>query len=94
MEAGFVPLVAFPELKKTYYNKELFPVFSSRLPDRKRKDISAILKKYSLDEYDAYLLLKRSGAKLPIDNLQFVDPVLDLDSPFRRHFILQVLDIT
>lgn len=88
LEAGFVPLVAFPELKKTYYNKELFPVFSSRLPDRKRKDISAILKKYSLDEYDAYLLLKRSGAKLPIDNLQFVDPVLDLDSPFRRHFYI------
>ena len=55
-----------------YRSEELFPAFSSRLPDRKRKDIDKILKKYNLDEYDTYELLKRSGAKLPIDNLQFV----------------------
>ena len=88
LEVGFVPLVAFPDLKKTYYNEKLFPAFSSRLPDRKRRDINKILEKYSLDEYDAYLLLKRSGAKLPIDNLLFVDPVLDLDSSFRRNFLI------
>lgn len=33
---GFTPLVAFPDLDCVYYNKELFPVFESRLPDKKR----------------------------------------------------------
>lgn len=62
-----------------YKCEELFPVFSSRLPDRKRKDIKKILEKYGLKEYDSYQLLKRSGARLPIDNLQFVDPILNFE---------------
>ena len=72
MKNGFKPLVSFDRIDVVYKSEELFPAFSSRLPDRKRKDINKILKKYGLDEYDAYELLKRSGAKLPIDNLQFV----------------------
>ena len=33
-----------------------------------------------MEEYDAYKLLKRSGARLPIDNLEFIDPILDENS--------------
>ena len=66
--------------------EELFPVFSSRLPDKKRKDIKKILEKYKLEEYDSYELLKRSGAKLPIDNLQFIDPILDFEDEFEKKF--------
>ena len=73
---GFKPLISFEDLDKTYYSDILFPVFSSRLPDRKRRDIQKILEKYELSSFDDYKLLKRSGAKLPIDNLKFIDPIL------------------
>lgn len=75
--AGFELLIAFPDAEKIYRNDILFPVFSSRLPDPKRKGIEEILNKYNLKHYDAYELLKRSGAKLPIDNLEFIDPILN-----------------
>ena len=29
-----------------------------------------------MDEYDAYTLLQRGGARLPIDSLEFIDPIL------------------
>ena len=72
MRNGFKPLISFSKTDVVYMSEELFPAFSSRLPDRKRKDIDKILNQYGLNEYDAYELLKRSGAKLPTDNLQFV----------------------
>ena len=77
IKAGFELLIAFPDTDKVYQNDDLFPVFASRLPDPKRKGIEEILKKYYLQNYDAFELLKRSGAKLPIDNLEFIDPILD-----------------
>lgn len=85
---GFVPLVAFPDLDCVYYSKELFSVFESRLPDKKRKDMQSILKKYELQEYEPYQLLKRSGGRLPIDDLYFVDPICALDEPFKRKFYI------
>lgn len=88
IEAGFTPLVSFERLDVVYKSEKLFPVFSSRLPDRKRKDIDRILKKYGLEEYDSYQLLKKSGAKLPIDNLQFIDPILNYESNFEKSFYI------
>lgn len=83
---GFRPLVSFPDLESVYCSKVLFPVFESRLPDKKRKDMESILKKYDLDEYEPYQLLKRSGARLPIDSLFFIDPIIDTSKPFNRKF--------
>lgn len=88
IEDGFAPLLCFPDLSKQYEDDKLFSVFSSRLPDKKRKNIKDILKKYGLEEYDEYTLLKRSGARLPIDNLEFVDPVLDGERELTRIFYL------
>ena len=79
-------LVSFEKLDTVYKSEKLFPVFASMLPDRKRKDIGRILEKYGLDEYDAYQLLKKSGAKLPIDNLQFIDPILDYNGSLKKSF--------
>lgn len=62
--------------------------FASRLPDGKRKDIKKVLHKYGLREYDAYELLKASGARLPIDSLKFVDPILNIDVAFERDFYM------
>lgn len=86
IEVGFTPLVSFERLDVVYKSEKLFPVFASRLPDRKRKDIKKILKKYGLEEYDSYQLLKKSGAKLPIDHLQFIDPILNYESSFEKLF--------
>ncbi|MDO4292071.1 MAG: HIRAN domain-containing protein [Eubacteriales bacterium] len=85
---GFTLLVSFEDLDRTYECDELFPVFSSRLPDKKRKDIQKILEKYGLEEYNSYELLKRSGARLPIDNLHFIDPILDIKGAFRKTFFV------
>ncbi len=76
---GFQALVSFDDanITKIYKNDVLFPVFSSRLPDKKRRDIENILLKYGLKEYDEYELLKRSGARLPIDNLFFIEPIFN-----------------
>lgn len=83
---GFLPLISFPELNGIYCSNALFPVFESRLPDKKRKDMGNILKKYGMDEYEPYQLLKRSGARLPIDSLYFIDPIIDTSKPFKRKF--------
>ena len=42
----------------------------------------------SLEKYDDYMLLKRSGARLPIDNLEFIDPILSLDTDVTRIFYM------
>lgn len=88
IEDGFVPLLCFPDLDQQYKDKKLFPVFSSRLPDKKRKNIKDILKKYGLENYDEYTLLKRSGARLPIDSLEFIDPILDGEKDLTRIFFV------
>ena len=82
---GFTLLTAFPKRVK-YECETLFPAFLSRLPDKKRSDIANILNKYGLVEYDAYQLLKKSGAKLPIDDIYFIDPIFDINNKFERTF--------
>ncbi len=72
LKVGFVPLIAFNDIKKKYTSDRLFASFSSRVPDRRRKDIKKILEKYGMDEYDEYKLLKLSGGRLPIDSLEFI----------------------
>ena len=74
---GFELLIPFEDASKVYESDTLFPTFSSRLPDRKRRGIEKILEKYGLEEFDDYKLLKRSGARLPIDSLEFIDPILE-----------------
>ena len=71
-EKGFELLIAFPQINATYENPELFAVFSSRLPEPTRPDIKKILDTYWMTKYDEFELLKRSGAKLPTDNYEFV----------------------
>ena len=90
LTVGFIPLMPFNDTAKEYYSPTLFPIFSSRLPDRKRVDIKAILAKYELsDEYDEYELLKASGARLPIDSFEFVDPIfIDIEGDICRNFFI------
>ena len=86
-ELGWKMLRPFPE-EKEYQSKKMFPVFSCRLPDSKRRDIDAILKEYELEKYDEYELLKKSGARLPIDSYEFVDPIFPDDETIHRKFYI------
>ena len=85
---GFQGIAAFEDFSKKYTSEKLFPVFASRLPDKKRRVISDILKRYNLDEYDEYLLLKNSGARLPIDTFEFIDPIFDDEETISRDFFI------
>ena len=69
---SFTPIFPFLNKDSEYQNKNLFPVFASRLPDPKRIDIKEILSKYNIDEYDQFDLLRKSQGRLPIDTLEFI----------------------
>ncbi len=75
-ECGFNGLVAFPDLSAEYTNDELFPVFENRLPDKRRKDLPDVLKRYGLQEYDAFELLKKTGGKTPTDTISFAESII------------------
>lgn len=88
IKKGFEPLIAFPNIDEVYENNNMFPAFSSRLPDKRRKDVKGILRKYKLEEYDAFELLKKSGGKLPTDSLEFIDPIFLDESNIEREFYI------
>lgn len=85
--AGWRKLDAFPD-EKVYSSEELFAAFACRLPDPKRRDMQEILKKYNLDHYDGYELLKRSSGRLPIDTYEFIDPIFPEDETIIRDFYI------
>ena len=70
---GFRPLVSFPQLNATYENSFLFPMFSSRVPDKRRPDMDKILATYNLSAFEPFEYLKASGGRLPIDKFEFID---------------------
>ncbi len=74
--------------EKVYESDVLFPVFASRLPDRKRRDINKILEKYGLVEFDEFELLRKSEARLPIDTYSFIDPIFSADETVEREFFV------
>lgn len=84
---GWKMLEAFPE-EKIYESAILFPTFSSRLPDPKRRDIDKILNKYGLNQYDAFELLKKNGGRLPIDTYEFISPIFPDDKIVQREFFI------
>lgn len=89
LKKGFELLISFDDITKKYSSDKLFSPFRSRVPDRRRKGIGDILAKYGLDEYNEYELLKKSGGRLPIDNMEFIDPILDNgEDPIERYFYI------
>lgn len=84
---GWTKFEVFPE-EKIYESEVLFPVFASRLPDKKRRDIDKILEKYGLSEFDEFELLRKSEARLPIDTYSFIDPIFPEDETIQRDFYI------
>lgn len=76
IEEGFRLHPAFPNKNIVYQSKELFNAFTSRLPDRKRKDYKGITTRYNLPENCTdYELLKASAGKLATDNYEFAPAI-------------------
>lgn len=84
---GWTKFEVFPE-EKAYESEVLFPVFASRLPDKKRRDIGKILEKYGLSEFDEFELLRKSEARLPIDTYSFIDPIFPEEETVQRDFFI------
>ena len=84
---GWAKFDAFPD-EKVYESDTLFPVFSSRLPDKKRRDINNILNKYGLASFDEFELLRKSEARLPIDTYSFIDPIFSDEEIIEREFFI------
>ncbi|MBO5376986.1 MAG: DNA-binding protein [Ruminiclostridium sp.] len=84
---GWTKFEVFPE-EKLYESDALFPVFASRLPDKKRRDIDKILEKYGLSTFDEFELLRKSEGRLPIDTYSFIDPIFPDDQTVQRDFYI------
>lgn len=84
-KVGWEYLKSFPE-NITYESNVVFSAFTSRLPDKKRRGIEAILRRYGLEQYDEFEFLRRSGARLPIDTYEFIDPILPEDETIQKDF--------
>ena len=85
--SGWTKFEVFPD-EKIYESEVMFPVFASRLPDRKRRDIDKILGKYGLSTFDEFELLRKSEGKLPIDTYSFIDPIFPEDQIVQRDFFI------
>ena len=59
----FYPITGFPDLKKEYTNKSLWPFFQIRIPGLGQPAVKDILKKEKIDKNNELALLKRFGFK-------------------------------
>lgn len=71
-EAGFQPLVSFPDLHETYESDELFPMFSNRVMPSSRPEYQQTVEFLSLPEAynDPLAFLARSGGAKVTDNFE------------------------
>ena len=73
-EYGLSLLPYFPIVDAKYFREELFYSFSNHLPAHGKSDITSVLKKYNIKEYDEFELLKKSGFKTTTDSFEFTSP--------------------
>lgn len=85
-EAGFAPLIAFPDISRIYEDDELFPLFQNRLLNPRRSDYPASLARMALapDDADPIEVLGLSEGMRQTDHLQ-VFPRLQIEHDGRFH---------
>jgi len=71
-EVGFRPLVAFPELRRSYRSEQLFSLFQNRVLNPSRLEYAELLKRLALpaDDRDPIKILAVSGGERQTDNLE------------------------
>ena len=67
---GFIKVPTFKDIGKVYKSDNLFLFFANRLFDKSRPDLPQLLKKYGLDDYDEWELLKATRAKMMTDGYE------------------------
>ena len=78
-EAGFPPLIEFPDLNREYHSTELFPLFQNRVMNRARPDFADYLRRLDLPEdADPIKILSTSGGRRVTDNYE-VFPKIEKD---------------
>jgi hypothetical protein len=92
-ESGFHPLLSFPDLKRKYESKTLFPLFSNRLLSRSRPDYRKFISWLNVDDQDGDLkILARSGGHRATDTLEiFSAPEEFTPNQYRTHFFIRGL---
>ena len=79
-EAGFPPLVDFPDLDGDYRSRELFPLFKNRVMNSARPDFTEYLQRLDLpEEADPIEILSRNGGRRVTDAYE-VFPKIEKDS--------------
>ena len=87
-EAGFQPLVSFPDFCEVYESDELFPMFSNRVMPSSRPEYQQTIEFLSLSEdyNDPLAFLARSGGAKVTDNFEiFCYPKAE-NGEFHLHF--------
>jgi hypothetical protein len=71
-QAGFTPLLSFPQFAEKYESSELFPLFQNRVLDSGRKDFATYLTSLDLapNTNDPIEILSVSGGERQTDNLE------------------------
>ena len=82
-EAGFPPLIEFPDLNREYQSSELFPLFQNRVLNRARPDFANYLRRLDLpEEADPIEILSTSGGRRVTDAYE-VFPKIEKDDSGR-----------
>jgi hypothetical protein len=92
-DAGFRPLLTFPELTTAYVANELFPLFANRLPPTSRADYRSFVEALDLQgEQDPLVLLARSGGERQTDTFEvFPAPQRTPNGRFETTFFVRGL---
>lgn len=62
-QTEITPLIAFPDISKTYESESLWPFFMARIPGISQPEIKALIQAEGLDEHSAVDLLLRFGKR-------------------------------
>ena len=70
--SSLIDILPFSTQTVTYSNK-LFPFFSRRLPDKKRRDYHTILDRFGISDNAELELLFVNNGRLPTDNFEITE---------------------
>lgn len=94
LEAGFEPLLAFPDFDQHYCASELFPLFKNRIISSGRKDFADYLRSLDIDPENPDLMevLAVTGGERQTDNFEVFPKInRQADGSFKGRFFLHGL---
>lgn len=74
-QLGLAPLPGFPELRREYVSKTLWPYFLERIPDRRRPEIKSLIDARGLQDASELRLLAELGSMSVTDPFKIREKV-------------------